>query len=299
MIADDLRLELERLAGPPAGDPDSAWIRRRAARRRRNRRLMRAGGLVLAGAATAGLLQVAVSRDDVRDVPAAAEQLPAVNAPVVTTPVGTDAWSADAEQQLFDAARREDPGTISILLASGVDPDARSRDGITALIIAAFRGDAASVEVLVEAGASVDATNDFDATALQLAAQQGHVDVLETLIDGGADPNRQPTMPWGVTALMEAARFGQPEAVGALLRRGADPAIADSFGRPTVFFSLDASDPAPVLEVFRDADLVLDHPSGEPERSIRFADHSAAELIEILCELDVRGSSESGTGSDP
>ena len=292
MITDDLRLELERLAGPPAGEPDAAWIRRRAARRRRHRRLTQAGGLVLVGAVTAGLVQVALSRAGVSDAPTTAEQLP-----VVSAPFGDDGWAADAERQLFDAARRDDAGTISILLESGVDPDATSRDGITPLIIAAFRGDTASVDVLVEAGATVDAVNDFDATALQLAAQQGHVDVLRALIDAGADPDRRPTESWGVTALMEAARFGRPGAVDALLQAGADPDAVDAFGRPTVFFALDSPDPAPVLEVFRDAGLLLDHPSGDAERAIRFADHPVAELIDLLCELDVRGPTEPGSGA--
>ena len=283
MSAEDLRVVLERLAGPPAGAPDTASIRRRAARRRRHRRLAQTAGLVVVAVMT-GLLQIATSRGGVREAPTATERLPAVGSS--TAP---DTWAVDAEQQLFDAARRDDAGTIAILVQSGVDPDATARDGITALIVAALRNDTASLEVLLESGATVDAANDFDATALQVAAQQGNVEVVELLLDADADPNRPPTENWGVTALMEAARFGRAEVVEVLLQHGADPNVVDPLGRPTVLYALDAPDPGAVIRTFRDADVVLAHPTVLAERAIRFADHTVDELVDILCELDVRG----------
>lgn len=281
----ELERSLHRLAGPEPSAPRIDLIRRRARRRNRRQAGWRTAGVVVVASTLAFAIgQAMEARTAPPAAPVASDRLPE---PAV-----------DLFGQLVDAVRRDDAATVAILIQSGVDPHRAVGDGITPLMIAAFRGDVDSVEVLLDStdAGDVDRVNDFDATALRLAAQQGHVAVVGQLIEAGAVVDRLSDEAGAVTPLMEAARFGQPAVVEALLESGADPHLADGRGRPTVLYALDSAVSDEVVDVFRRIGFVLEHPDGDPARSIVFADRSIDDLLGALRRLDVPAPVGSGDG---
>lgn len=124
-----------------------------------------------------------------------------------------------ANDQLIEAIKDQDHGTIRALLEQQVDVRATEGDGATALHWAVVRDDAAVVEGLLRAGADVNAANDYGVTPISLACTNRSATVVEKLLDAGADPSTATMM--GETALMTCARTGNADAVAALLDHGA------------------------------------------------------------------------------
>jgi outer membrane protein assembly factor BamB len=90
---------------------------------------------------------------------------------------------------------------------------------------AARTGDAKAVEALLAKGADVNARTRYGATALWFAAYKGQLDVVKTLLKHKADPDVADTI-WGETALSIAADDGKVEIVKLLLEAGARGADA-------------------------------------------------------------------------
>jgi ankyrin repeat protein len=125
----------------------------------------------------------------------------------------------DANRQLFEALRAQDPETALYALESGADAKAREPDGTTPLHYAAHYGDVRLVTALLKAKADPDAANEFGAMPLAEAATSGNAEVIRLLLKAGADvesPN-----PEGQTALMVVARAGKVDAAKLLLKAGA------------------------------------------------------------------------------
>jgi ankyrin repeat protein len=126
----------------------------------------------------------------------------------------------DANRQLFDALRAQDPETALYALSAGADVMAREPDGTTPLHYAAHYGDVRLVTAFLKAKADPDAANEFGAKPLAEAAVSGNAEVIRLLLKAGADvesPN-----PEGQTALMVVARAGRIDAARLLLKAGAD-----------------------------------------------------------------------------
>ncbi len=126
----------------------------------------------------------------------------------------------DANRQLFEALRAQDPETALYALESGGDARAREPDGTTPLHYAAHYADVRLVTALLKARADPNAENEFGSRPLAEAATSGNAEVIRLLLKAGADvesPN-----PEGQTALMVVARAGKVEAAKLLLKAGAD-----------------------------------------------------------------------------
>ncbi|MDD9895950.1 MAG: ankyrin repeat domain-containing protein [Gammaproteobacteria bacterium] len=130
------------------------------------------------------------------------------------------AVNSSAETPLIDAARNQDSGLLTRLLADGADPNGSQADGATALHWAAYRVDHDLARLLIEAGADVNAANRLNATALYLAAKAGDAGLISLLLEAGANPNVALDM--GETPIMTAARSGTAEGVRALIEAGAN-----------------------------------------------------------------------------
>jgi ankyrin repeat protein len=113
------------------------------------------------------------------------------------------------------AASRDDPGTVTQLLATHAAVDQRTPRGDTALLVAAKSQAAKVVPLLLQGGASAGAVDEGGHTALSYAAEHGEVAVVDALLAGGvsADLRRRDALP----PLLEAATGGQREVVQHLL----------------------------------------------------------------------------------
>ena len=131
---------------------------------------------------------------------------------------GRPARGAD-DLRLVEAARRNDPAAVRVLLAEGLDVDARHPDGATALLWATHYDDAETATLLLAAGADVDAVNDYGESPLTQASRNGNAALVAALLAAGADPHA--VKPTGETLLMTAARAGSGAVVDLLLARGA------------------------------------------------------------------------------
>jgi uncharacterized protein len=120
-----------------------------------------------------------------------------------------------------DAAQRQDPAALKILIQQHADLNATQPDGTTALQWAAHWNDLDTVKMLLRAGANPKLTNRYGVTPLSEAAALGNAAMIEALLQAGADA-KSLTTPDGETVLMTAARSGSVEAVKVLLDHGAD-----------------------------------------------------------------------------
>lgn len=115
---------------------------------------------------------------------------------------------ADANSELFTAARNGDLPQVKSLIAAGADVNAKHRYGFTPLINAVRSSDyrrAETVKVLLAAGADVNAISMYDNngwTALFYAISFNHSDAVKLLLDAGVDMNARNNE--GQTALMMA-----------------------------------------------------------------------------------------------
>jgi ankyrin repeat protein len=121
--------------------------------------------------------------------------------------------------QLIDAAKRNQVDTVQQLLDAKADVDSKNENGQTALHWAAKLGHKDVVALLLDKGADVAATGKDGWTALHRAAWEGHKDVVALLLDKGADVAATTKDGW--TALHWAAQLGHKD-VAALLERAVE-----------------------------------------------------------------------------
>ncbi|MBP6096305.1 MAG: ankyrin repeat domain-containing protein [Methyloversatilis sp.] len=179
------------------------------------------------------------------------------------------AVSANAYDDLMQAAVTGDASTVAALVDRGLDVNSVDPRGETLLIIASRGGHAELVKALLGRKAKLEAVNVAGETALAVAAYNGHSDVLDLLLAKGADPvNHQgwsalhyaamqghgkvlqsliargapvdALAPNGATALMLAARSSSIEAVRVLLRARADARLRGRDGETAVDWAVKA-----------------------------------------------------------
>ncbi len=168
---------------------------------------------------------------------------------VILTAVALAAGAANPapaadDLRLVEAARRNDPGAVRVLLAEGLEVDARHPDGATALFWAAHYDDAETAALLIAAGADVDAANDYGESPLSQASRTHNPEIMRALLAAGADPHLAASD--GTTPLAAAAgtrgrppmgysrRLDTPrmlQAVRTALDAGADVNAANAAGR--------------------------------------------------------------------
>jgi uncharacterized protein len=144
------------------------------------------------------------------------------------------AWSAgqdDANRQLFEALKAQDPETALYALGQGADARAHEPDGTTPLHYAAHFADVRLIGALLKAKADPDARNEFGTTPLAEAATNGSAEAIRLLLKAGA--NVESPNPEGQTALMVVARAGKLDAAKLLIKAGADVNAKEQWGGQT------------------------------------------------------------------
>jgi uncharacterized protein len=173
---------------------------------------------------------------------------------------------ATPEEDLLNAALRDDGYRIGVLLLRGVDPNVRDTRGQGALHIALKDdSDKALQSLLKHPGLDVNSANSAGETPLMLAALRGRLDTVQLLVSRGALINREGWTPlhyacsgpdngvvaWllgqgahldarspnGSTPLMLAAGYGGLTAAEVLLKAGADPALRNEQGLQAADFA--------------------------------------------------------------
>jgi uncharacterized protein len=177
---------------------------------------------------------------------------------------------ADAQLDLFRAARADNAGGVERLLERGVDPNVRDDQGQTALLVAMREPSPKVVEVLIASPkVNVELRNSKDESPLMMAALKGQQDVVGKLIARDADINKpgwtplhyaatnghvavmkvllekhafiDAQSPNGTTPLMMAAMYGSYEAVKLLVDEGADQAMKNQQGMTALDFAKKAN----------------------------------------------------------
>jgi ankyrin repeat protein/surface antigen-like variable number repeat protein len=95
--------------------------------------------------------------------------------------------SQDFDQELLEAAKRNDAAAVRELLSKGAHANARGEFGYTSLHWAAGMGTVDVISALVGAGADVNAKSDFGWTPLMLAARDDKVGAVLALLEAGAE----------------------------------------------------------------------------------------------------------------
>ena len=150
---------------------------------------------------------------------------------------------ARGETALMAAARENSLKAVPVLLAArGINIDQRAKNGDTALMLAAFKKNRQVVEALLAKGALV---NQDGWTALHYAAMGGDVEIIQMLLKHSAEVDaRSPNL---TTPLMMAAMGGNIYAVKALLDAGADLNMANEQGLTAIDFARRSNHPV-ILE---------------------------------------------------
>ncbi|WP_183599855.1 ankyrin repeat domain-containing protein [Paenibacillus phyllosphaerae] len=120
-------------------------------------------------------------------------------------------------QQLLQAAERQDADTVIQLLNEGADVNVQDAKGRTAAMIATYNNDVNTVKALIDAGADVNKQDDLKNTPFLYAGAEGYIEILKLTIDAGADPTI--TNRFGGTALIPASEHGYLDVIQELLIR--------------------------------------------------------------------------------
>ena len=137
------------------------------------------------------------------------------------------------EPALIVALRTGLPDTAALLLRQpGLRVDQQNALGETALMLAVYREQPATVTALLARGARVDQPG---WTPLHYAADVGAVTLAEVLVNAGARIDAR--APNGTTPLMMAARNGHGGMARWLLERGADRAARNALGYTAAEFA--------------------------------------------------------------
>ena len=187
---------------------------------------------------------------------------------------------ADAQVDLFRAARADNAGGVQSLLDRGVNPNVRDEFGQTALLVAMREPSPKVVDVLIASPkVNVEMRNSKDESPLMIAALKGQQDVVMKLIARDADINKpgwaplhyaatnghvavmkvllekhafiDAQSPNGTTPLMMAAMYGTSEAVKLLIDEGADQAMKNQQGMTALDFAKKANRGDAALQLSR------------------------------------------------
>ena len=189
----------------------------------------------------------------------------------VTLALSSNAF-ADAQLDLFRAARADNPSGVKSLIERGVNPNLRDEHGQTALLVAMREPSPRVIDVMVASPkVDVDAANSKDETPLMMAALKGqqdlvaklltrdaavnkpgwtplhyaatngHISIMKVLLDKYAFIDAQ--SPNGTTPLMMAAMYGSTAAVQLLLDEGADTQMKNEQGLTAIDFAQRANRP--------------------------------------------------------
>ena len=121
------------------------------------------------------------------------------------------------DQELIEAARVGEVGTVRSLLQRGASIEARDASGATALVAAAYGNHVEVARALVDAGADVDVKDSTEQSAYLIATSEVGDDttLLELTLDAGADVNAKDSD--NGTGLIRAADRGYVQIVRRLL----------------------------------------------------------------------------------
>lgn len=142
--------------------------------------------------------------------------------------LGASPAMAVDDEAFLSAARDNDVGALTQLLAAGQAVDTRDGGGRTALLAATRTNAVEAAKLLIAAGADVNAKDDIQDTPYLYAGAEGRTEILKLLLAAGA--NLQDTNRYGGTALIPAAEKGHPENVRLLLAAGVDPNHVNKLG---------------------------------------------------------------------
>ncbi|MGR4869942.1 ankyrin repeat domain-containing protein [Variovorax sp. LARHSF232] len=188
--------------------------------------------------------------------------------------------NADAQVDLFRAARADNAGSVKSLLERGVNPNVRDEHGQTALLVAMREPSPKAVDVLIASPkVDVEMRNSKDESPLMMAALKGQLDLVTKLIARDADINKpgwtplhyaatnghvavmkvllekhafiDAQSPNGTTPLMMAAMYGTSEAVKLLIDEGADQAMKNQQGMTALDFAKKANRGDAALQLSR------------------------------------------------
>lgn len=143
--------------------------------------------------------------------------------PPAPTPRTSTVRSLD--QQLIDAAWKNDVRAASRLITAGADVNAVDDTVQSAFLIAASEGYLELLELTLQHGADVRSLDSYRGTALIRAAERGHAAVVGRLLRAGVAVNHVNRLNW--TALHEAVQLGDGspryvDTVRLLIAAGAD-----------------------------------------------------------------------------
>ena len=137
--------------------------------------------------------------------------------------------TADMVEELLEAAKIGNVGSVNALIAKGASVNSADRAGNTPLICAARFGHIECVKILLEKGAFINSQCAVKrCSPLMWASENGHTEIVKVLIDNGATLNAKDFYGW--TALMKATYRGYVEIVEALVQNGANVNVKNNGG---------------------------------------------------------------------
>lgn len=174
--------------------------------------------------------------------------------------------TAGSYDDFFAAIKRDEPRSISALLARGFDANTMGPNGQQGLIEALTEPSLAAAQVLLDwPKTDVNALNRSGESPLMIAAIKGHEAMAKKLIDRGADVNKtgwtplhyaasagqlpiirlllenhayiDAESPNKTTPLMMAAMYGTAASVKLLIEEGADPQLKNEQGLTAIEFA--------------------------------------------------------------
>lgn len=171
-------------------------------------------------------------------------------------PVAVLASREEANRQLFEAVKAQDPETALYALSAGAEATAREPDGTTPLHYAAHFADARVMAALLKAQADPNAVNEFGVLPLAEAAATGNAEAVRLLLKAGA--NVESANAEGQTALMVVARAGQIDAAKLLLKAGANVNAREQWGGQTALMWAAAQSHAEMIRLLLKAGAKVD-----------------------------------------
>jgi ankyrin repeat protein len=121
----------------------------------------------------------------------------------------------DLNQQLIQAAERQETEQVSRLIEKGADINTQDSEGRTAAMIATYNNDVETAKILIEAGADVNIQDNIENNPFLYAGAEGYIEILKLTIAAGADPAL--TNRYGGTALIPASEHGYVDVIEELL----------------------------------------------------------------------------------
>ncbi|QGQ44791.1 ankyrin repeat domain-containing protein [Metabacillus sediminilitoris] len=121
----------------------------------------------------------------------------------------------DLNQQLIQAAERQETELVSRLIKEGADINTQDSEGRTAAMIATYNNDVETAKILIEAGADVNIQDNIENNPFLYAGAEGYIEILKLTIEAGADPAL--TNRYGGTALIPASEHGYVDVIEELL----------------------------------------------------------------------------------